>query len=100
MLSRQPEVDPHNTSCSNFVARFFSPQGPYSNIGVADVNGNLLCSAKPLHNPVSIADRPYFNRTLEIKDFAAGDCQIGRVTGVPTLNFAYAVYTSDKKVVG
>lgn len=100
LLSRQPEVDPHNTSCPNFLVRFFSPQGPYSNIGVADVNGNLLCSAMPLRDRVNIADRSYFKRTLEIKDFAAGDYQIGRVSGVPTLNFAYPVYNSEKKEIG
>ena len=61
----------------------------YLNIGVADPNGNLVCSALPFKAPINVADRVYFKNALEMNDFAIGDYQIGRITQRPAINYAY-----------
>jgi signal transduction histidine kinase/HAMP domain-containing protein len=63
----------------------------YSNLGVADPNGDIFCSGLPLHKPVNIADRSYFQRAVQYLDFSVGEYQIGRRTGKATINFAYPV---------
>lgn len=65
---------------------------PYtSNLGLIDRQGYLLCSALPFTPPVYGGDRAYFQRALERREFATGDYQIGRVTGIPTINVGYPV---------
>ncbi|HEY6199929.1 MAG TPA: GAF domain-containing protein [Candidatus Binatia bacterium] len=75
--------------CSAFLQQVHGKYAYYTNLGVADVNGWLICSAVPLKDPVNIADRSYFRRTLERQDLALGDYQIGRVTGRATINVGY-----------
>src|SRR5262249_20981640 len=40
---------------------------------------------------VNIADRIYFRRVLQTHSFAAGEFQVGRLTGKPCINFGYPV---------
>src|SRR5262249_17390487 len=46
MLSRVPQVREHNKNgCDKFLAGLLEPL--YADLGIADVKGNLLCSALP-----------------------------------------------------
>lgn len=63
----------------------------YANIGVARPDGDVFCSAIPFVRPVNIADREYFKNAVKTRDFSAGDYQIGRITGQPSVNFGYPV---------
>ena len=40
---------------------------------------------------VNLAAWPYFRRTLESREFAMGDYQVGRVTGKGSANFDYPI---------
>src|SRR6188472_2008868 len=51
----------------------------YTNFGVADVDGNVWCSAVPLRAQVTVADRSYFRAALATRQFAIGDYLIGRI---------------------
>lgn len=75
--------------CSAFLARLLPAYPGYANLGVADPAGRVVCSAVPPPGPVSIADRRYFRRAIETRDFALGEFQVGRVVGEPTLNAGY-----------
>lgn len=77
--------------CSALFAQLLRHYHRYANFGAARPNGDVFCSALPLNGPVNIADRAYFRRALETRDFAIGDYQVGRITGKPTLNFGYPV---------
>ena len=70
----------------------------YANIGVADIDGNLICSALPTNGRVNIADRPYFWRAVASGDFAIGEYQVGRVTGKGTINFGYPMLDARGRV--
>ena len=66
----------------------------YTNLGVSDRNGNVVCSALPVRRPVNVADRLYFKRARAARSFAIGEYQVGRLTGVPSVNFAAPVFDS------
>lgn len=78
-------------ACSAFAKDLAAQYTVYANIGVADIDGNVYCSAVPLAGPTNISDRPYFIRSVQTGGFARGDYQIGRITGRPTVNFAMPV---------
>ncbi len=63
----------------------------YTNLGVTDAEGNVLCSALPVTGPVNLADRSYFREAQAAFEFGIGDYQVGRITGKPALNFAFPV---------
>jgi hypothetical protein len=63
----------------------------YVNIGVADRDGKVWCSAVPFSSTVDVSDRSYFKRAMETRRFAVGTYQIGRITLAPSLNFAHPI---------
>lgn len=63
----------------------------YANIGAANPNGDVFCSAIPLTHPINIGDHKYIQNTVKEQEFTIGSYQIGRITGKPSVNFAYPV---------
>ncbi|MGK0247812.1 MAG: diguanylate cyclase (GGDEF)-like protein/PAS domain S-box-containing protein [Oleispira sp.] len=91
-LSVSPTIlRPKSSHCSAFLADVLNLSDRYINLGVARVNGDLLCNAMPLNKPVNLIDRPYIQQALKTKKFTTGEYQIDRTTGVASINFAYPV---------
>jgi methyl-accepting chemotaxis protein len=63
----------------------------YTNFVAVDALGNVTCSAVPMRGPVNVSDRAYFQRATATRRFAVGDYQIGRITRLPALTYAYPV---------
>ena len=63
----------------------------YLSFGLIELDGTVFCSTSLTNKGTSLADRSYFQRVLQTKDFAIGDFQVGRLTGQPSLNFGYPV---------
>ena len=61
----------------------------YGNIGAATPAGDLFAAAVMAPGRVSIADRDYFQRVLQTRDFVHSGYVIGRATGKPTIVLAY-----------
>ena len=76
-------------ACDAFLAELIGHYRRYANLGLADSDGNVFCSAVPVHAPVNIADQVSFQQALHTRDFAIGDYQIDRITNKPTISFAY-----------
>lgn len=70
----------------------------YANIGVIELDGSVSCSARPLPGPVNLSDRVYFQRAVATREFAAGEYQVGRITGQPSINFGYPVLDDSGRV--
>ncbi len=100
MLSQLPAVrQPANTSsCSRILAALQKPYPHYTNFGVAAPDGRVFCSALPLPRAVNIADRSYFRRTVQSRDFSIGDYQTGRITGISAINFGYPVFDAGGNI--
>ena len=89
-FARLPQLHTQDAAaCNAFLAEMLKAYPLYLNIAVADPNGNLFCSALPFKGPINVADRAYFKMALQMHDFAIGDYQIGRITKVPAINYAY-----------
>lgn len=100
-LSRFPPVRQADAAgCTALFADLLKRYPRYANLGASDAEGKVFCSALPLRGPVSIADRAFFRRALEARDFAVGEYQIGRITGKASLNFGSPVLESAGRVRG
>ncbi len=80
-----------NKTMSILLGHINTPTKQFLNIGVADFNGDVFCSALPIPKNNNIADRDYFKRTVATRDFSFGNYQIGRATGVATINYGYPI---------
>jgi len=56
---------------------------------VARPDGEVICASVSNHGSVNLADREYFQRAVKTRDFAISDFVIGRLTGKPSMGFAY-----------
>lgn len=86
-----PIQDPSGPHCTDFLSLTLRLAKTYVNLGVPQANGQLLCNAKPLSDPVNVADRPYFQRALQDRVFSMSPFQVDRAAGVSSINFAYPV---------
>jgi len=72
----------------------------YSNVGVADLEGNVICSLLPLPGNVNIADRSYFRDAVSTRGFSMGEYQFGRITKIATVNFGCPILNEAGEVRG
>jgi PAS domain S-box-containing protein len=70
----------------------------YVTFGLIELDGTVFCSASATNIGSSLADRSYFRRVLQTKRFAIGDFQVGRLTGQPSLNFAFPVLDDSSRL--
>lgn len=92
MLARLAAVrlgDPD--ACGAILAEMLREHPQYTNFAVARLDGEVFCTALPVHKAINIADRSYFRRAVQDADFSVGEYQVGRRTGKPTINFAYPI---------
>ena len=100
-LSNLPEIRNHREpGCGRILANLLRGNPSYLNLGVTDSNGQVVCSAIPIQEPVDVSRRAWFLRAWSTGQFAVGDYQIGRITQLPSLNVAYPVRASDGRPVG
>ncbi len=101
-LAAMPVVQgPAEPECSRYLAEVLSLNTTYVNIGVPLANGDLLCNARPLKEPVNVANRPYFQQAITAREFAVGAFQIDRAAQVASVNFAVPVIPpGTQEVVG
>jgi len=91
-IARAPQlVARENSACNALLAKMLTASPMYVNIGVADRDGKVWCSAVPFSSTVDVSDRSYFKRAMETRRFAVGTYQIGRITLAPSLNFAHPI---------
>ncbi len=83
--------DLQSDACDAFLAELLTRSTAYTAISVAAPNGDVLCSALPQTQVVNIADRAYFRRVLQTRDFVVSEYLIGRVSGKAAITTAYPV---------
>ena len=72
----------------------------YTNLGLARLNGDVVCSGRPLAKRLNIADRSYFQRSLQTTGFAIGEYHVGRISGRASLTLAYPFFDDGGEVHG
>jgi PAS domain S-box-containing protein len=99
VLSEVPDVRAGEAAaCSRFMKSLADRYSLFANLGLIDVEGNLVCSAVGFSGIVNASDRSYFRRAKDSKSFAIGDYQVGRVTGRGSVNFGYPILNRSRQV--
>ncbi|MEW5849584.1 MAG: EAL domain-containing protein [Myxococcota bacterium] len=89
LLPNVRSADPR--ACGILLATLLGQFPGYVNFGVIAPNGELLCSALPAPPNLNLADRSYFRGALVERGFVVGEYQVGRITGVASVNFGYPI---------
>ncbi len=72
----------------------------YTDIGVADTSGHVVCHAQPNVGSMTIADRSYFRRAISTGTFAVGEYMVGRASGRAAVGFSYPLRDASEAIIG
>jgi PAS domain S-box-containing protein len=78
-------------ACSRVLAQKVREGGVFVNMLVARTNGDAICNAIGVTQPINIADRDFFQRALQTHEFEVGGYIISRSTGKPAIGIAYSL---------
>ena len=98
-FARLPQLrNKDRVACSALMAGMLKAYPLYLNIGLIEPDGNITCSGLLMREPVNVADRLYFELAIQTRGFVVGDYQTGRVTKLPSINYAYPLLDASGNV--
>jgi signal transduction histidine kinase/HAMP domain-containing protein len=98
-IAQLPEVSSSDPSaCQTRLAELRQQYPRYANLAIVTSRGETVCSALPFTPPVSVAQRSWFQRVTHTRAFAAGDYQVGTLTGKATINMAYPLLDEAQEI--
>lgn len=89
-----------SNDCNQLAQRLLATQSLYTNFGAATLNGEVLCSGRPIAKGVSVADRTWFHDVLESRHFSLGQYVTGRISGRPGVTFGAPLTRADGSLRG
>ena len=96
LLSQVPDVTSMDLpACNAFLEKIHSNHTEYTTIVVADKAGVIECCAIPLEKPIHVADRGWFKRISQKKEFIIDNFLISRSSQKASLPFAYPILETD-----
>ena len=87
-----------HASISAFFRNLLKNYPDYANIGMADLRGNLVCSALPVTRQINSSGLFWFQQAVRTRDFSIGEYQIGRIAGMPVLVLSRPVFDEAGKM--
>ncbi len=100
-MSQLPEVRNDDAAACNHLFADVLRQSPFCDtIVAATLDGRAFAAGIPRLADFSVADRKYFQRTIERKQFTVGEYVIAKSTLEPVLTFAYPVMDPAGRVEG
>lgn len=98
VLVHLPSVRHRDAAACSDIARSLVQDYPqYAGLGAFDPRGRRFCSGSRFEE-LRVADRPWFRRALQTREFVIGDYEIERVLGRPVLPLAYPSLDSRGEV--
>jgi len=98
-LAQLPEVHSASpTACSVLFARLLNQYPQYALLGAAERDGDLICSVPAAGDLINLADRDYFRRILQTRDYAIGEYQSDPIDDRATLDLGYPVLDETGRV--
>jgi signal transduction histidine kinase len=98
-LARLPEVRSRNAdACSKLFADLLKQFPRYANLGAADPNGNVFCSAVPLRRPMSLRDFLGVEQAIQTREFTVGTYHIGAIVGKAILPLTYPALDKSGRI--
>lgn len=100
-LAQLPEVQRLDAKACNDLFRELKNRNPfYSVITAVTPDGNMFAASDPFPpGCVNLSDRKHVKDAIKTLDFSAGEYQVGRVSKVQSINYAYPVLDADRKVI-
>ncbi len=86
--------------CSNVAANIFNRVPGYVNIGVADLDGNVVCSNLTTQPPRAVRDSAIYAALDENREFAVGTYQVARFSGRKVLPYSMPWRDAEGRVLG
>ncbi len=83
-----PVVREDSESCRSLFSDILKNQPFFSNIGAADLNGDVFCNGAGSAR-INIADREYFRQAVETGRFVFSDHVLSRTTGKHAIGLVY-----------
>jgi len=99
-LAAVPAVREAAMGCTRLLADIHARHSSYTNLGVTDEAGNLVCSAAPQKQAISFSDRPWFREIKQNRRFTISDFLIGRATGKPSIVLAMPLLDGQEQFRG
>jgi PAS domain S-box-containing protein len=98
-LSELPEIRSADPAAATALLQRILPNYQfYVNLGLVSLDGNVIASAVPMKDGVSVAELPWFRQAVQSREFAVGEYQTGNIPGHPQLNFGYPVLDANGEV--
>ncbi len=86
-------------ACSAYLQRLASGFPHYVSLGVAALDGVLVCRSTTSTDRINLGDRPYFKAVVAGAPYAMGEYTVGRITGSKNLPFAHPVRDAQGALV-
>lgn len=95
-LSTLPEIKTGMpVACRQRLSTMLEGAHHYTNIGVVDARGALLCDALATHESRWFGDRGWFRQALKTRQFVISSLMVGRITGKPVIVAAQPILDKD-----
>ena len=99
-LAQLPQVKNLDApACNELFGELKKKHPSYSWLGAITAEGNIFASNAPFDPGTNLSDRRYVKNAIRTLDFFAGEYIVGRVSNVPSINFAYPVLGSDNNLI-
>lgn len=98
-LAQLPQVrDGDRALCSKLFGDILKHYPSHANLVAVEPDGDVFCSGVPLKAPVNLADRAWFQRVVNNRNFTVSNYQIDRVSGKPGVAFSYPVFDAKGQI--
>jgi signal transduction histidine kinase len=85
-------------ACSVIMSGILKEHVVYADLGAANVNGDVFCSAPPISGAANVADQSQFALAVQTKGFAVGEYAVSRVSQKPVLSVGYPILDDSREV--
>jgi len=100
-LAQLPQLrEPDLATCNATLSSVRKINQSYTNLGVIDRQGNLICSALPINQWINQSQQLWFQQALKINNFFVGEYQINPTTHTSILNLSYPIRDQTGEVTG
>jgi PAS domain S-box-containing protein len=89
--------NPGDPLCKKVIASVKNQYAYFSNLVIANVNGDVICSSPQIEAPINLSDRAYFQQALATQDYAISDYQVSRLSDTPAIVVAYPVLDTQRR---
>ena len=101
-LMRLPQLRPGGLAdeCHRLLRERAEAETRFSNIGLVQPNGDVVCMATQQAPAINVADRGYFQQALKTRHLVTSGLIASRSTGRPTIVFAQGMRDVEDRVLG